>query len=370
MALFSRRPKDRRAKDEPQAEEPPQAPEPHAVAEDPTPPDVPAGMNISISSYQGLGAQPAQPPTAQRTQPPTAERTQPPTAEAAQPTADRAPAPLPPRRSGAAEAEVAPPAVETIGGLRDNVVLHQALAAVSKPAAAEEILDVARQLMQGHLFLRVKGDARALLAEGKPLPLGVAQMNDKQYVLAYSSGAALRASVLADNDPDTSAMGQPVLSVIRHVLAGPYAGLILDNSSAPARAILPRDLLQKMLDQGGESFELKTLLAGERTDATAALVSEALTRVGLWVAVNRSAEGRLGVAEARTNDGARLIEVYSHPLEVSTMRRNDRPAPMTAAQLAAALHADAEIGGIIVDPAGPWIRLSRADLAPLLASPA
>ena len=40
---------------------------------------------------------------------------------------------------------------------------------------------------------------------------------------------------------------------------------------------------------------------------------------------------------------------------------------MTAPQLAAALRADAELGGVIVDPGGPWIRLSRADLAPLLA---
>ena len=45
-------------------------------------------------------------------------------------------------------------------------------------------------------------------------------------------------------------------------------------------------------------------------------------------------------------------------------------APMTAAQLAKALRADQGIGGVIVDPGGPWIRLSRADLAPLLALPA
>jgi SseB protein N-terminal domain len=347
MALFSRRPKDRRAKDEP-TPEPEATSQPEEITEDPTPPDVPATMNISVSSYQGLGSQPVTPP-------PTPEPDQPST--------------LAPRRGGDARAETAPQTVETIGGLRDNVVLREALAAVSKPAAAEEILDVARQLMQGHLFLRVKGDARALLAEGKPLPLGVASMNDKQYVLAYSSGAALRASVVADNDSDTSAMGQPVASVIRHVLAGPYAGLILDNSSAPARAILPRDLLQKMLDQADETLELKSLLAGERTDGSASAVAEALTRVKLWVAVNRSAEGRLGVAEARTTDGGRLIEVYSHPLEVSTMRRGDQPAPMTAVQLAAALRADEGIGGIIVDPAGPWIRLSREDLAPLLALP-
>jgi hypothetical protein len=40
---------------------------------------------------------------------------------------------------------------------------------------------------------------------------------------------------------------------------------------------------------------------------------------------------------------------------------------MTAAQLAGALRVDEGIDGVIVDPGGPWIRLSRADLAPLLA---
>lgn len=357
MGLFSRRKKNADTPDV-EAEVPAEATSPDTVpaaagsetqAEDPTPPDVPATMSISVSSYQGLGAQ----------SPPVSA----PLPEAAAPES----AASAPRVSGLPDARIAPPPVETVAGLRDNVVLRDALAAVSRPPQAEEIINVARQLMQGHLFLRVKGDARALLAEGKPVPLGVASLNDKQYVLAYSSGAALRASVAADNESNTSAMGQPVLSVLRYVLDGPYEGLILDNSSAPARAVLPRDLLQKMLEQGDDSFELKTLLAAERTDATAPEVAEVLTRTKLWVAVNRSPEGRFGVAEARTTDGARLIELYSHPLEVSSMRRSDQPAPMTAAQVAAALRADDQLAGVIVDPAGPWIRLSRAELAPLIA---
>jgi hypothetical protein len=267
----------------------------------------------------------------------------------------------------APRAAEAPAATETIPGLRDNVVLREALAALPATPDPADLLEVARQLMQGHLFLRVKGDARALLAEGKDVPLGVAQVNGKQFVLAYSSGAALRESIQADRETDTSAMGQPVLAVLRYALAGTYAGMVIDNSSAPARAVLPRELLEKLVDQADPSLEVKTLLSGDRTSATAAAVGEALTRVKFWVAVNKSPEGRFGVAEARTDDGARLIELYSHPLEVASLRRGDQAAPMTAPQLAAALRADAELGGVIVDPGGPWIRLSRTDLAPLLA---
>jgi hypothetical protein len=348
MALFSRRKKDEVA---PASEVPSEAPVDAAEGQAPSnevpvvpETEAPASVGISMDSYRGLGA--AAPATGVPTV--TGER----------------PAPARPTRPAAGDA---PRSAETVPGVRDNVVLREALRAMPSPATSSDLLEVARQLLQGHLFLRVQGDARALLAEGKDLPLAVASMNGNQFVLAYSSGEALRTSIAADRETGTSAMGQPVLAVLRYVLAGTYAGLILDNASAPARAVLPRELLQKLVEQADESLELKTLLSGERTDATPTAVAQALTRVKFWVAVNTSAEGRIGVAEARTTDGARLIEVYSHPLEVATLRRGDQAAPMTAAQLAAALRADTELAGVIVDPGGPWIRLSRAELAPLLA---
>lgn len=358
MALFSRRKKTDDLEAEVAPAEPvgpPAADADTGAASGPTRPEAAADVasasgvgagtvGISVTSYRGLGSEaaPAAPIDA-------------PTAQPAEP-AVRAP-----------RAAEAPPATETIPGLRDNVVLREALAALPAQPESADLLEVARQMMQGHLFLRVKGDARSLLAEGKDLPLGIAQVNGKQFVLAYSSGAALRQSIEADRDVDTSAMGQPVLAVLRHALAATYSGLILDNSSAPARAVLPRELLEKLVEQADPSLELKTLLSADRTAATASAVGEALTRVKFWVAVNRSSEGRFGVAEARTDDGARLIEVYSHPLEVASLRRGDQAAPMTAAQLAAALRTDEGLGGVIVDPGGPWIRLSRADLVPLLA---
>lgn len=373
MALFSRRKKS----EDVEAPQPPVTP----AAEDadvPPEPEAAASVGISVSSFRGLGAEattvPAEAvPTEMPEQTGATPAAQPGSTPAAQPgpaTAvppgqpESAPAAPRPRRQPRAEA---PPATETIPGLRDNVVLREALAALPSPATAPDLLEVARQLLQGHLFLRVKGDARALLAEGKDVPLGVAKMGDKQYVLAYSGGEALRASIAADRETDTSAMGQPVLAVVRYALAGPYAGLIIDNASAPARAVLPRELLQKLLDQADPSLAVKTLLAGERTAATASEIADALTRVKFWVAVNRSAEGRFGVAEARTQDGARLVEIYSHPLEVASLGRGDQAAPMTAAQLAGALRNDTGLDGVIVDPGGPWIRLSRADLAPVFA---
>jgi hypothetical protein len=338
MALFSRRPKG--TPDEPDAPEAPVtedavAPDEHVPVEEEA--EVAASVDISVTSYRGLGAQ------------------------------TRAATPAPPAPPAPPARAEAPKQTETVAGLRDNVLVREALAGLPETPSSQDLLNVARQLLQGHLFLRVKGDARTLLAEGKELPLAMASVGDRNLALAYSSGAALQASVRADGDVDTSAMGQPVLVVIRHVLAGSYEGLIVDHASAPARAIFPRALLEKIVEKLDETLTIKTLLAEERTDATRAAVAEALTRVPFWVAVGRGEGDRPGIAEARGTDGSRFLEVYSHPLEVAAMGRADQHAPLTGAQLAVALRGDEGLTGIVVDPRGPWIQLTRGDLAPVIA---
>ena len=96
-------------------------------------------------------------------------------------------------------------------------------------------------------------------------------------------------------------------------------------------------------------------------------VAEALTRVPLWVAVGTAESGARGLAESRSTDGTRHLEVYSHPLEVAVMGRGDSAAPITSLQLSRALRTDEGITGVLVDPAGPWLRLTRDGLAPVLA---
>lgn len=312
----------------------------------PAAPEAAPEVSISVSAFRGVGS--GTPVT--------------PAASAA--PADIPEGSIPVRPQVPAEA---PPPRETIPGLRDNVLLVDALRALSSPATGPELLNVARQLLQGHVFLRVQGDARALLAQGAPLPMSVAGVGDKRFVLAYSGGAALQDGVRADGATDTSAMGQPVLAVLRHVLSSEFDGIILDNSSAPARAVLPRAILQRAIDDADENLRIKTLLSAERTDATASEVAMALTQAPLWIAVKRTGEGgAVGVAENRTVAGERWLEVFSHPLESVVLARGDATAPITAVQLATALARDTGLSGLLVNPAGPWIRVSRDDLAPLL----
>lgn len=311
-------------------------------------------VGISMSSFGGLGA-----PSVVRDQAfaPPADGPTPPAADA--------PASPTPLSRPAAEA---PPAQETIPGLSDNVLLRDALAALTDDPQPLALMNVARQLLQGQVFLRVKGDARALLAEDKEIPLAVATREGAQFVLVYSSGSALQAAVRSDGDVDTSAMAQSVILVMRHALGGPYEGVIIDHASGPATAVLPNALLQRALDDIDENVVVKSLLAGERTAATPGEVALALTEAQLWIAVNRASEqDAWGVAESRTADGDRHLEVFSHPLEVVALGRGDQPMPFTPAQLGSALAGDEGLNGVIVDPAGPWIRLSRADLAPVAA---
>ena len=301
-------------------------------------------VTISTSSFRGVGAVDATP-----------------AADAAPPVAARPSA----RQPGPMEA---PEGFESIPGLRDNALLATALGEISGQAEAAQLLNVARQLLQGHVFLRVKGDARALLAEGKDLPLAIATRGEEQLVLAYSSGQALTQSVQADGDRDTSAMGQPVMALLRHVLGGPYAGVVLDHASGDARAVLPTALLERMVSEADPDLRIKTALSEKRTESTASTVVDAiLAGAPLWIAVNQAAEdGRVGVAESRTATGERYLEVFSHPLELLALGRGDQPVPLRIEQLAKAIAGDDGLTGLLVDPAGPWIRLNRDDLAGVL----
>lgn len=372
MALFSRRKKQDptptsdeaqpaadRAVDSSAASEP--APETAAVST-PEAEHVPE-VNISVSTFQGTGDH--APGSAPLLPPPI-------TQEEAVPEAPRpaVPASAPRSLQGTGEA---PPQTETVPGLRDNVLLQQALANVPDQPEPHQIVEVLRQFLQSITFLRVRGDARALIEANQPLPLAVGKAGEQQFLLAYSSGAALQEAVTADGDANSSVMGQPAYAIIQHALAGDFTGILLDGASPTGRAILPRALLEQVMVDADPEFRLKTLMAiSPRTPDVATRVGEVLADAPFWVAASQKpvegiGEDRVAIAEARSPQGERFIQVFSHPLEVEVLQRGDRPVRFRAADLAKALLGDPGLSGVIVDAAGPWIRLNREDLAPVLA---
>lgn len=370
MALFSRRKKSADAavpaSEVAQAEivESEDAESDAPVEAEPTP-----TIGISVQAFRGVGAQ-AGPeislaePEQSTAAPAVAASTSAPSASA--PTASRSvasderrlplAAPLPPEQT------------ETVPGMKDNVLLREALKEIEAGASNEQLLGVMRQSLQGHLYIRVNGDARAQIAEGKPLSVAVVRDGERQFMLAFSSAAAVRDSVQLETDPSaTSAVAQPVTSVLQQVVAGDFAGLIVDNASAPHRVVFPTELLQKALDQGDPDMKVKSLLAAPREQDTVVRVGEALAAKRMWVAVNDGAEGApVGIAEAQTPDGKRFLQLFSHPLEVIALGRGDRPLPFEPEQLAKVLAGHTEMAGVIIDPAGPTLVVERDALAPVL----
>lgn len=369
MALFSRRKKtdDTASEEQPSAdaETVPEPDTPQTPAEQAPAEQTPA-VNISVQAFRGVGAQ-AGPEVSMPAQTAT---------DAGGDAAQTVAAPrtgtgteVPATRMGGARLPLAPAMppeqTHTVEGLIDNVLLRVALAQLEEGATNEQLLGVMRQSLQGHLYLRVHGDAREQMAAGQPLAIGMVRDEDRSFMLAYSSGAALQASVQSEEDAaSTSAIAQPATSVYQQVIAGGFTGIIIDNSSPPHRVIFPTELLKHAIKQGDAAMSVKTLLAGPRDEQTPLRVAEALSKTRSWVAVTDGANGQpVGVAEARTTDGRRFLQVFSHPLEVVVLGRKDQPMPFEPAQLAKVLSDNSEIAGVLVDIAGPSIAIERESLS-------
>lgn len=323
-------------------------------------------IGISVQAFRGVGAE-AGPEVSLRStdaSPASPAATTAPVAPAA-PVA--APAPEPERRLPLGPT-LPPEQTETVAGMKDNVLLRESLKQVEQGATNEQLLGVLRQALQAHLYIRVNGDARAQISEGKPLAVAVVRDGDRQFMLAFSSAAAVRDSVQLEKDPAaTSAVAQPTTSVLQQVVAGEFAGLIVDNASAPHRVVFPTELLQKALEQADVDMTVKSLIAAPREQDTAAKVGEALATKRMWVAVNEGdGSGQVGIAEAQTPEGKRFLQLFSHPLEVLALGRGDRPLPFEPEQLAKLLSSHLDMAGVIIDPAGPSIVVERDTLTSVL----
>ncbi|MFD5213369.1 SseB family protein [Microbacterium sp. NPDC058345] len=384
MALFSRRkksvdPQDAgRSVDQQPAED--AVEQPAAVTGVPAEPAEPApNVGISVQAFRGVGAEagpevslPVEPSQNDPAAPsrPVARAT--PTTPSAPADPAAAPASVPAEPAAAPRLPLAaalpPEQTHSVEGLDDNVLLREALAQLEDGATNEQLLGVMRQSLQGHLYLRVHGDAREQITEGKPLSVGVIRDGDRSFMLAYSSGAALRASVHGQDDAAaTSAIAQPVASVYRQVVSGGFTGIVIDNASSPHRAVFPAELLQKALEQGDDDTQLKGLLAAPRDEATPARVAEVLAKKRTWVAVNDAGNGQpVGIAEARSADGRRYLQLFSHPLEVVVLGRKDQPMPFPPEQLAKVLRSHPDIAGVLIDVAGPSIAVEREALTPVM----
>lgn len=327
---------------------------------------VPA-VGISVQAFRGVGAEAG--PQVSLPDPAAAPASRP--APTATPAAPKTPAarPVVPEKRVLPLAPALPPEqTESVPGMKDNVLLRTALAEIEAGATNEQLLGVLRQMLQGHLYLRVHGDARTQISEGKPLSIAVVRDGERSYMLAFSSAVAVRDSVQRETEPTaTSAVAQPVTAVLQQVVAGGFSGIILDNASGAHRAVFPIEILTKALEQADEAMAIKALLAAPRAQDSAHKVGEALATTKMWVAVNDgSSNGQVGIAEAQTPDGRRFLQLFSHPLEVVALGRGDKPMPFEPDRLAKVLSGHDSLAGVIVDPAGPSMIVERSALGAVL----
>ena len=375
MALFSRRKQtDDAASETPtsiEADAPAESPSVDEARSEPVP-----QIGISVQAFRGVGAaagpEVALPDPSTRapgSQTPNAEGAASPVAGAQGTSASAPHTQAAPQKRVLPLAPVLPPEpVESVPGMKDNTLLRAALAELEEGPTNEQLIGVLRQMLQNHLYLRVHGDARAQLAEGKPLSIAVVRDGDRSYILAFSSAEALRESVQRETDPTaTSAIAQPVTAVLHQVVTGDFAGLILDNASGVHRAVFPVEVLTKALDQADVNMTVKTLLAAPRDADSAQKVGDALAKTKMWVAVNDgSGNGQVGIAEAHTPDGRRFLQLFSHPLEIVALGRGDRQMPFEPDQLAKVLSSHDSLAGVIIDSAGPSMVVERAALGAVL----
>ncbi len=367
MALFSRRKKTDDASPPSQTPIEADAPDEAPAMEQPPSEPVPE-IGISVQAFRGVGAaagpdvklpDPDEPAPAPRVA--AAPRTSAPQQSASAPQQA-------PKRTLPLAPALPPEQTESMPGMKDNVLLRTALAELEEGATNEQLIGVLRQMLQNHLYLRVHGDARAQLAEGKPLSIAVVRDGERSYMLAFSSAAAVRESVQRETEPTaTSAIAQPVTAVLQQLVGGDFAGLIVDNASGVHRAVFPVEVLQKALEQADVNMAIKTLLAAPREPDSTQKVGDALATTKTWVAVNDGGgTGPVGIAEARTADGRRFLQVFSHPLEIVALGRGDKPMPFEPDQLAKVLSGHGEIAGVIVDSAGPSMVVEREALGAVL----
>lgn len=367
MALFSRRKKTDDAATEAQttaaADSAPEVDTPEAPAE-PVP-----QIGISVQAFRGVGADAGPEVKLPDPDEPAPARTAP-KAQAAAPAAQTAPAAptVPEKRTLPLASALPPEQTESVPGMKDNVLLRTALAELEEGATNEQLIGVLRQMMQGHLYLRVHGDARTQISEGKPLSVAVVRDGERAFMLAFSSAVAVRDSVQRESDPTaTSAVAQPVTAVLQQVVSGSFSGIIIDNASGVHRAVFPIEILQRALEQADTDMTIKTLIAAPREQDTALKIGNALAKTKVWVAVSDGTSGApVGIAEARTADGKRFLQVFSHPLEIVALGRGDKPMPFSPERLAKVLSEHSEIAGVLVDPAGPSIIVERDALSSVL----
>lgn len=253
--------------------------------------------------------------------------------------------------------------------MADNFVLRAALTEVTATPTRAQLVAVCRQLLQGDLILTANGDFLDQFIRRDNPHIGLVVEGGRKLLAAFSTQETfdqLRAS--QGNPHETYSVTKKAAEVLDQVISGGFDGLVVDQASAPHRVSIPTQVIQSLLAEAEPNFTIKTLLAAPRDAETIASLVEALTTTNTWAGGHESDAGQIALAQIENPDGSgNYLLLFSHPWEVTVLGNSDRPLVMAPKDLARTLAAQPEIAGVIIDPAGPSIAVSRKALERVVA---
>jgi hypothetical protein len=264
-----------------------------------------------------------------------------------------------------------------------NTDVAAALARWAEEKNAHTFYDVLRRCSRGELVYDVTGsDIRVeggTMLAGSTIGFRTHAMEDgRQFLLVFTSDAEIARTHPAGTR--TSSLVQPAIEAVRFGASGSFAGVILDAGAGPASCILTADEITHALPPApGVALELKDALAGPSLPGRRTHTLEVLARTPVvYIPVQHlAADGtptRPGetttpsVPTASGPGGRTLSAVFTSPAEVWAWLPGAEAYPTTIAHVVRAALAQKDHDGLIVNPGGPPLIVSRAELDGLAAT--
>lgn len=251
-----------------------------------------------------------------------------------------------------------------------NLLLRGVLERLPAEPSEADRIEVLRNIYQGHLFVPVNGDAAALLKLGKDLPLSLVNSEQGPLLMLFTGMDALNKSLAASGaKQEVTAIKQPIKDVMQVLSTIDVAGVLIDGGNDYQSAFFTRELLLAAYEDMDKELRLRNLALQHPSPARTAAVLAAMADAPMWLAGQQTEkDGPWGVAENRSAEGISHLELFSHPLEVRSRGRGDRPLPVELPQLLELITQATHLDGVVIDPSGPSIELGRRDFAPLLTN--
>ncbi|RWZ52730.1 SseB family protein [Labedella phragmitis] len=264
-----------------------------------------------------------------------------------------------------------------------NTDVAAALARWAAEKDARTFYDVLRRCSRGELLYDVTGSHLTVedgaIAAGSTLGLRTHAMDDgSQYLLVFTSDAEI-----ARTHPEAtraSSLVQPALEAVRFGASESFAGVILDAGAGAASCIVTADEIRRGLPtEPGVAVELKDALAGPSLPGRRSQTLDVLARTAVvYIPVQHLAPGgspaRPGepsspsVPTASGPGGRTLSAAFTSPAEVWAWLPGAEAYPTSVRQVVRSTLDQDGHAGLIVNPGGPPLIVTRPELEMLAGS--